>query len=199
MLAPILVHTAEEAWEAMGNSDRGLRLRAPGEPCPRWTTSIDYAGQQAKWQKLMDLRDEVLRTLEGLRQDKAIASNQEASVTLCVLHGRRCRGVERLRTRGLRRPVHRQRGQDRSRRRSHNDHRPARARTRNVNAAGTTGPPSALTPTTRDLCERCASCGRLVFRQNTTVVKIVCSTSGQRSPASGLQTVRKRVRRLRRV
>ena len=30
----------------------------------------------------MDLRDEVLRVLEGLRQSKAIASNQEASVTI---------------------------------------------------------------------------------------------------------------------
>ena len=31
----------------------------------------------------MALRDEVLRALEGLRQDKVIGSNQEASVTIC--------------------------------------------------------------------------------------------------------------------
>jgi len=81
LLAPILAHTAEEAWEAMA---------AQGEDCdtvhlaalPKVDASIDYAGQQAKWDKLMALRDEVLRTLEGLRQDKTIASNQEATVTL---------------------------------------------------------------------------------------------------------------------
>jgi isoleucyl-tRNA synthetase len=81
MLAPILCHTAEEAWEAMA---------AKGEDCdtvhlasmPKIDASIDYAGQQTKWDRLMALRDEVLRTLEGLRQDKTIASNQEATVTL---------------------------------------------------------------------------------------------------------------------
>jgi len=81
MLAPVVAHTAEEAWEAMAGK---------GEDCgsvhlarmPKVDASVDYAGQQAKWDKLMGLRDEVLRVLEGLRQDKTIASNQEATVTL---------------------------------------------------------------------------------------------------------------------
>jgi isoleucyl-tRNA synthetase len=81
MLAPILVHTAEEAWEAMKVKPEDcdsvhLAHMATVDP------SIDYSVLQTKWQKLMDLRDEVLRTLEGLRRDKAIASNQEASVTM---------------------------------------------------------------------------------------------------------------------
>jgi isoleucyl-tRNA synthetase len=37
---------------------------------------------ESKWKNIMELRDEVLRVLEGLRQEKKIASNQEASVTL---------------------------------------------------------------------------------------------------------------------
>jgi isoleucyl-tRNA synthetase len=81
MFAPVLVHTAEEAWEAM---------KVKPEACdsvhlahmPKVDPSIDYAGQEAKWQKLMALRDEALRVLEGLRRDKIIASNQEASVTM---------------------------------------------------------------------------------------------------------------------
>ncbi len=83
LLAPVLVHTMEEAWGAM---------TAKPEECasihlahmPAVDSSIDYAGQEAKWQKLMSLRDEVLRVLEGLRRDKIIASNQEASVTMHV-------------------------------------------------------------------------------------------------------------------
>jgi isoleucyl-tRNA synthetase len=81
MLAPILVHTADEAWDAM---------KVKPEPCdsvhlahiPKVDPAIDYAGPEPKWQKLMRLRDEVLRVLEGLRRDKVIASNQEASVTM---------------------------------------------------------------------------------------------------------------------
>ena len=49
---------------------------------PKVDPAIDYASQEPKWQKLMGLRDEVLRVLEGLRKDKIIASNQEASITM---------------------------------------------------------------------------------------------------------------------
>jgi isoleucyl-tRNA synthetase len=81
MFAPILVHTAEEAWEAM---------HVKPEDCasvhlahmPQVDPAIDYAGEEPKWAQLMSLRDEVLKALEGLRKDKVIASNQEASVTL---------------------------------------------------------------------------------------------------------------------
>jgi isoleucyl-tRNA synthetase len=81
MFAPILVHTAEEAWEAM---------KVKPEDCvsvhlahmPKVDPAIDYAGEEAKWTQLMGLRDNVLKVLEGLRKDKIIASNQEASVTM---------------------------------------------------------------------------------------------------------------------
>jgi isoleucyl-tRNA synthetase len=48
---------------------------------PKVDESIDYKADESRWQKIMALRDEALRTLEGLRQSKTIASNQEASVT----------------------------------------------------------------------------------------------------------------------
>ena len=49
---------------------------------PKVDESIDWKGDEARWQKLMGLRDEVLRVLEELRQEKKITSNQEASVTV---------------------------------------------------------------------------------------------------------------------
>ncbi len=97
MLAPILVHTAEEAWAAMkgvtgdsgdegrGTRDEGRRTRVESvhlAEMPKVDDSIDLASAEPRWQKLMGLRDEVLRVLEGLRQEKKIASNQEASVTI---------------------------------------------------------------------------------------------------------------------
>jgi isoleucyl-tRNA synthetase len=99
MLAPILVHTAEEAWSAMKKEGgscsnrpldcaRGDKSSARGDKSvhlgtmPKVDDSIDLESEAEKWSKLMVLRDEVLRVLEGLRRDKKIASNQEASVTI---------------------------------------------------------------------------------------------------------------------
>jgi isoleucyl-tRNA synthetase len=84
LLAPVLVHTAEEAWEAMKFKPEAcetIHLATMPKPDP----AIDYATQEPKWQKIMQLRDEALRALEGLRQDKTIASNQEAKLSfLCT-------------------------------------------------------------------------------------------------------------------
>ncbi len=81
MLAPILAHTAEEAWGAMKHKSQAVESVHLAD-MPKVDESIDRRGDEKKWQKLMWLRDEVLRVLEGLRQEKKIASNQEASVTV---------------------------------------------------------------------------------------------------------------------
>jgi isoleucyl-tRNA synthetase len=82
MLAPILVHTAEEAWAAMKFKSQdvdSVHLAL----MPQVDDSIDVKDAEPQWQKLMELRDEVLRVLEGLRREKKIASNQQACVTIC--------------------------------------------------------------------------------------------------------------------
>jgi len=91
MLAPVLVHTSEEAWAAMKSVPRApcLVTRTSHEiesvhlaEMPKVDDSIDFRSAESKWEKIMGLRDDVLRVLEGLRQEKKIASNQEASVTI---------------------------------------------------------------------------------------------------------------------
>jgi isoleucyl-tRNA synthetase len=81
LLTPVLAHTMEEAWGAMASKPEDCASVHLAH-MPSVDPSIDYAGQEAKWQKLMSLRDEALRVLEGLRRDKIIASNQEASITM---------------------------------------------------------------------------------------------------------------------
>jgi isoleucyl-tRNA synthetase len=49
---------------------------------PQVDDSIDTAESEEKWEKIMSLRDEVLKVLEELRQTKQINSNQEASVKI---------------------------------------------------------------------------------------------------------------------
>ncbi len=81
ILGPILVHTAEEAWDAMEFKSQEVESVHLAD-MPKVDSSIDFKGDEPRWQKLMGLRDEVLRVLEGLRQEKKIASNQQACVTI---------------------------------------------------------------------------------------------------------------------
>jgi isoleucyl-tRNA synthetase len=86
MLAPILVHTAEEVWEIMKTHDARRNTQYENSihlaDMPKVDDSIDYLTDEPKWQKLMYLRDEVLKALEPLRKDKIIGSNQESTVTI---------------------------------------------------------------------------------------------------------------------
>ena len=81
LLAPVLVHTAEEVWAAMqfkSQDTESIHLAT----IPQVDKSIGYAAEEPKWTKIMKLRDEVLGKLEDLRQSKIINSNQEASLII---------------------------------------------------------------------------------------------------------------------
>jgi len=80
MLAPVLVHTAEEVWAAMKFKSQAVESVHLAE-MPKVDT-IDWRSAEPKWDRIMAMRDEVLRVLEGLRQEKKIASNQQACVTV---------------------------------------------------------------------------------------------------------------------
>jgi isoleucyl-tRNA synthetase len=80
LLAPILVHTAEEAWDAMTfkpEDSQSIHLAT----MPKADPAIDYTSQGPKWQKIMQLRDQALLALDGLRRNKVINSSQEARVS----------------------------------------------------------------------------------------------------------------------
>jgi len=81
MLAPVLVHTAEEAWAVMRFKSQDAESVHLAE-MSKDDDSIDWRSEGPKWEKIMGLRDEVLRVLEGLRQEQKIGSNQEACVTV---------------------------------------------------------------------------------------------------------------------
>ena len=72
MLGPILVHTTEEAWDAMEFKSQDVDSVHLSDMA-KVDESIDFQSDEPKWKKLMEIRDEVLRVLEGLRQEKKIA------------------------------------------------------------------------------------------------------------------------------
>jgi isoleucyl-tRNA synthetase len=81
MLGPVLVHTAEEAWAAIEHKSCNVDT-VHLATMPATDPAINPAANAGKWQKVMDLRDEVLKALEPLRKGQVIGSNQEASVKI---------------------------------------------------------------------------------------------------------------------
>ncbi len=81
LTAPVLAHTAEEAWAALKHKSQDTET-VHLALMPVVDEAIDYKGEEAKWDKLMGLRDEVMKSLEELRQNQEISSNQQASVTI---------------------------------------------------------------------------------------------------------------------
>lgn len=81
LIAPVLAHTAEEAWAALKHKSQDTET-VHIAIMPTVDESIDYKGQEGKWDKLMGLRDEVMKSLEVLRQNQEISSNQQASVSI---------------------------------------------------------------------------------------------------------------------
>ncbi len=55
-----------------------MHLAAFPEPDPRW----DDPARDARWKTLLEVRETVLRALEGLRKNKTIGSAQESVVTV---------------------------------------------------------------------------------------------------------------------
>jgi isoleucyl-tRNA synthetase len=80
MLAPILVFTADEIWENLppGDSDR---TTVHTQTFPN-AAAVENAELLAEWERLFEVRDEVLVALESARTAKQIGSSLEAKVEL---------------------------------------------------------------------------------------------------------------------
>ena len=79
LLAPILVHTCEEVWQALGKkASESVHLAA-------WPV-VDEAHVDdvlaARWERMISVRGEVMKALEALRAAKVIGGALEAAVTL---------------------------------------------------------------------------------------------------------------------
>lgn len=84
ILAPILSFTVEEIWEAMPHSAED-DARSPllnDMPCPKKEYEFDET--EEKWNKLFDLRDDVMKALEIARADKLIGKSLDAKVDIYV-------------------------------------------------------------------------------------------------------------------
>jgi isoleucyl-tRNA synthetase len=90
LVAPLLVFTAEEVWKHLP--------RRPGDPESVHIAQLPAAGELGQpldgkhgenWERLVSVRNEVLRALEQARTEKRIAGSLEAKVRLAASDGLR--------------------------------------------------------------------------------------------------------------
>ncbi len=84
LLAPILSFTADEVWKQMGHLESVHMAYFP-EPADL-AGGIDDAARKraANWDRLMEVRDSVLKSLETARNEKLIGAPLEARVHLAA-------------------------------------------------------------------------------------------------------------------
>ena len=79
MVAPVLPHTAEEAWLSMPEGRReeeSVHLA----PWPEYDESMVDAGLDEKWARVLEIREDVYRKIEEARQDNLLGTGLEALV-----------------------------------------------------------------------------------------------------------------------
>ncbi len=82
LMAPILAFTAEEVWASMrhaGDNSESVHMQAFPDP----VEGVDLSEEErARWTTVMELRQEVNKSLEAARAAKEIGSSLEAKVTV---------------------------------------------------------------------------------------------------------------------
>jgi isoleucyl-tRNA synthetase len=78
LMAPVLSFTADEVWRYIPMPDRPASVHLTEFPEVR--ADLLDEGLAQEWERLLTVRDEVLKALEAARKDRRIGSAQEAAV-----------------------------------------------------------------------------------------------------------------------
>ena len=78
MFAPMLVHTAEEVWDFLHPNSESVHLQSFA---PQWDLPFSDT-DRSDWEVLMEIREDVFKSLEEARALKVIGKSLEAEVIL---------------------------------------------------------------------------------------------------------------------
>lgn len=78
VLTPIIPHTTEELWGYIGAEEASVQLT----DFPEVDEQANFADLRAKWNKIIAIRDEVLKALEEARNAKVIGKSLEAKLSV---------------------------------------------------------------------------------------------------------------------
>lgn len=84
LLAPVLAFTAEEIWKYLPHKDGDNAESVMLNDWPTVEPEYDNKELEEKWDKLLDIRDMVLKALEDARNKKLIGQSLQAKVVLKV-------------------------------------------------------------------------------------------------------------------
>lgn len=78
LITPILPHTSEEIWEYLKESEKFVQL----SELPDIEEDFKYLNIVSKWERIHEIRNEVLKKLEEARESKLIGKSMEAHIDL---------------------------------------------------------------------------------------------------------------------
>ncbi|MBO7361334.1 MAG: class I tRNA ligase family protein, partial [Clostridia bacterium] len=81
LVSPLLAFTGEEIWRAMPHSKADDPVSVFLNPLPETNSEYEFDGA-GRWEKLFDLRDDVMKALEIARAEKRIGKSLDASVRI---------------------------------------------------------------------------------------------------------------------
>jgi len=81
LVAPLLAFTGEEIWQAMPHTADEDKRSVYLNPMPSVEAAYEFDGIE-KWEKLFELRDDVMKALEIARAEKRIGKSLDAKVTV---------------------------------------------------------------------------------------------------------------------
>ncbi len=82
LLAPILAFTAEEMWQSIPHVESDLTKSVFLNEMPTYDDALTFPEVTARWNRLFEMRDDVMKALEIARADKLVGKSLEAKVTL---------------------------------------------------------------------------------------------------------------------
>jgi len=82
LIAPILNFTSDEIWQCMSLLDGDDKTNVNFNDMPKYDKSLDNKEIADKWDKLFDMRDDIMKALELARNGKLIGKSLDAKVVI---------------------------------------------------------------------------------------------------------------------
>jgi len=82
LIAPVLIFTSDEIWQCMSLLDGDDKTNVTFNDMPKYDASLENKEISEKWDKLFDIRDDVMKALEIARNKKLIGKSLDAKVVI---------------------------------------------------------------------------------------------------------------------
>ena len=82
LLAPILAFTAEEMWQAIPHRAADVKESVYLNDLPTYNGALAFPEVRERWDRLFEMRDDVMKALELARAEKLVGKSLEAKITL---------------------------------------------------------------------------------------------------------------------